>query len=454
MRKRNDPVPKPIEVKVIHATTGAAITSGVTAYHRAGGSRVEGTGTLEYSNDICRYTPVQSETDYEYYSIEFYHTSAVGNGPVANVTTCTEPLNESTGRLFGIREWPVYGEDELFAAEGDDHGYATWPSVMHDGTDWQLYYTCSDGSKNEIRRRTSNLGKVSWSGGTDCVAAGGSGEWDEGGVWCPNVWLEDGTYYMTYTGRNAAATTVAVGLATSSDGTTWEKEATNPVMSPTLAWEYGSCEATGIIKIDSTYYLYYTTLTNSSVWSTFPAFARKIGYATSTDLKTWVKGGDPVFGDADTSYDRQPYLGYYSPTVFKNSSSGAKYYYMICAVYGANYDNSRFELWECVEPTFPAATRRRVGVIMTTHEHSWPNREVDIVQIATDDIERDSWSTAGEIRMYFGASHEGARGVGLATQDDIYEALRWTPSIQDPVIDQVLAGNVNITTVTTIIESD
>jgi hypothetical protein len=90
MYPKNASSPKPIRAKVVSATDGSAITTGVVAYHIQGSTRsaVSGTAAAHIANGVWIYTPTQGETNYDAFDIEFYHTSAVGSGPVVHVVTC------------------------------------------------------------------------------------------------------------------------------------------------------------------------------------------------------------------------------------------------------------------------------------------------------------------------------------------------------------------------------
>jgi calcineurin-like phosphoesterase family protein len=95
MYKKNDPSPKPIKAKVVQASDGSGITSGVTAYHITGTSRTTGSGSLTHiANGLWSYTPTQSETNYNEFAIEFYHADAVAGGPIVQVFTSSKLVSE------------------------------------------------------------------------------------------------------------------------------------------------------------------------------------------------------------------------------------------------------------------------------------------------------------------------------------------------------------------------
>ncbi|MCJ7747920.1 MAG: DUF2341 domain-containing protein [Desulfobacterales bacterium] len=101
----------------------------------------------------------------------------------------------------------------------------------------------------------------------------------------------------------------------------------NPVMSPTVAWETGHFLRWGsIVKIDATYYMYYSLDTT----------AAGIGRATSSDLKAWTKyASNPVIAEA-TNKD--------SPALLKDLdgitpvTDGGNYWMLSCAKDGSGIE--------------------------------------------------------------------------------------------------------------------
>src|SRR5258706_4934639 len=89
---------------------------------------------------------------------------------------------------------------------------------------------------------------------------------------------------MWYAGRENAATKNKIGLATSSNGINWTRDASNPVLLPTA----GTFDAVGVsgphVVYDAgtlTYHMWYTGLDASGV--------SRIGHATSSNGTTWSK---------------------------------------------------------------------------------------------------------------------------------------------------------------------
>lgn len=86
---KNTASPRALQAKVVNATTGAQIIAGVVAFHIVGTTRVAvvGTAAEHVANGLWTYTPTQAETNYDQFSIEFYHSDAVSGGPLIEVVT-------------------------------------------------------------------------------------------------------------------------------------------------------------------------------------------------------------------------------------------------------------------------------------------------------------------------------------------------------------------------------
>ncbi len=89
MYEKNNSSPASVYAKVVKATDGSAITSGVVAFHIRAGTRqaVAGTAATHIANGVWRYTPTQAESNYDAFAIEFYHAEAVAGGPLVEIFT-------------------------------------------------------------------------------------------------------------------------------------------------------------------------------------------------------------------------------------------------------------------------------------------------------------------------------------------------------------------------------
>ena len=110
------------------------------------------------------------------------------------------------------------------------------------------------------------------------------GSWDDLAVHPGAVIYEDGNYYMFYSGWSDPNGQWDIGFAESVDGINWTKYPV-PVLEGTSGWEY-QITPSSVIKIDSTYYMYYTMRYLANL---------KIGLATSNDRINWTKYvGNPI----------------------------------------------------------------------------------------------------------------------------------------------------------------
>jgi predicted GH43/DUF377 family glycosyl hydrolase len=109
------------------------------------------------------------------------------------------------------------------------------------------------------------------------LKVGGAGEWDSIRAFMPMVLPTDTGYEMWYIGHEPTVTTTSdqlVGYATSSDGISWTKWPTNPILNTYPTWGHGYYGGT-VLKFNGKYHLWYACFHA-------PSQARpRIGYATS-----------------------------------------------------------------------------------------------------------------------------------------------------------------------------
>ena len=123
------------------------------------------------------------------------------------------------------------------------------------------------------------------------LQTGGTGAWDEKGIDRPAV-IKDGSnsYKMWYSGKGVPGK-YQIGYATSSNGTTWSKYGSNPVLTPSVSgWDSTHVNYCWVIKDVATYKMWYTGTDNADEEQDC-----QIGYATSGNGTTWTKdAGNPV----------------------------------------------------------------------------------------------------------------------------------------------------------------
>lgn len=257
-----------------------------------------------------------------------------------------------------------------------------WGSVIKDVGIYYYYFSSEESPtyRLKIYRATSTDGKVWTKEPAILLDSGGSGKFDETNVWLPRVWKEGATWYMAYSGHGIPG--YAIGLATSPDGTTWTRQnGGDPILDGTAsAWDDTDVELGTIIKVGSTYYMWYNNVANGA--------ARQVGLATSTDRIHWTKDL------------RNPILpaGRFCVDVFKY----ADFYYMIVPHYSYGTSYADLELYRDSSPLFSA--KEYLGVIRKAVATGWDNYSFDTPYVLTDDIYRNTFnSSGGQLWMYYGA---------------------------------------------------
>lgn len=299
-----------------------------------------------------------------------------------------------SGQIFDTGDWNKYQGNPVLVPGEDgswDSKMTTFVSVMEDGGTFYMYYT-GRGSENKSRigLATSTDGK-NWTkyGSGPILDKGSAGEWDENQVWSPQVWKEDGTYYMIYTGQSVAGA-IKVGLATSTDKINWIKSSNNPVFNDSNSWANNDTEMCGsVIKIGSTYYLWYNTLSAGS---------RQTSVATSSDLINWTPyQSTPIFKSQAGNNLRHQYC----PNVFKYGDA----YYIIINSQNATNDNSFLYLYKSSDPTFPETDRELVKIILKPGTNGdWDDSDLDTPYILTTDITRSGFYSDQFWMYYAGAT--------------------------------------------------
>ena len=160
----------------------------------------------------------------------------------------------------------------------DDRGVYS-PTVLFDGTEYQMWYTGHDGSNWRIGYATSSDGIV-WVKHPDnpVLNLGASGAWDDRYVGSPTVLFDGIEYKMWYTGDDGS--NYRIGYATSTDGIVWEKHPDNPALDlgASGTWDDSLVFAPTVLFDGAKYQMWYTGDDGSS--------RHRIGYATSTPPPT------------------------------------------------------------------------------------------------------------------------------------------------------------------------
>lgn len=155
------------------------------------------------------------------------------------------------------------------------------------------------------------------------IPRGAEGEWDSAIVYAPHVVQQGDLYYLFYSGSDSdTGRPAAIGLATSTDGITWEKYAENPILAPDGDGYDAMCISVGVPMLleDNTWVMYYAA--NSQ-----PCYGpgRYIGRATAPAPEgPWTRDAEPVLtAGEETAWD----VGYIMPHSIVPLDDGYLMYY-------------------------------------------------------------------------------------------------------------------------------
>lgn len=285
---------------------------------------------------------------------------------------------------------------------------------------------------------------------------GPSGSWDALGVRAPCVLKDNGAYMMWYNSEYHVDGHDYIGLATSPDGTTWEKHAGNPVLSPESSWEWGRIMGPSVIKDDGIYKMWYTGREGIGTGHS------RIGYATSDDGINWNKySGNPILdigspGQWDDDLVGNPCVikdgGVYKMWYTGRYSGGGNRIGYATSSDGVSWDkhlgnpvldiglpgeidsigvahpavikeNGRYHMWYTAVKDNPERTQTIAyassmngidwtkapdnPVLEPDPESSWESKDIAVGQVIKDDEKFKMWYTGR-------ASSQGAMSVGYA----------------------------------------
>ena len=247
------------------------------------------------------------------------------------------------------------------------------------------------------------------------VVTTGPDFWDARSVGFPTVLLDNMLYKMWYTGRDDGIGDFAIGYATSTNGITWTKYASNPVITGTLgSWDENVL--TGDVVFDGTIY---------RIWywgfDTLAGGYYAIGYATSTNGITWTKYvGNPIITPPVSESDPRFIL---CPTVISN--------------------NGHFKMWL---PWMDDSGTWSIVNITSTDGISWSNQSSPVLQNGP----LGSWDASSVVcpdvvldnatyRMWY-SGEDAARTerIGQASSPD---GVSWTKSSSNPVLGGGVSGS-------------
>lgn len=235
-----------------------------------------------------------------------------------------------------------------------DAGLVESPTVRWDANagQWAMVYTGYDGGLTHAQvglAWSSNLTSWSKDAANPVLTYSGSGA-DANGCTGPLVYLDGSTYHWFYiglTGTGYEGGTPSLCHATSTSYTGTKTRLGQIIAPGGGGWRDGAIYHPSIVKRNSTWYLFFNAKTNTG--------SEVIGYATSSDLNSWTvdDANSPLL--SPTSGWESFVIG--DPSVFQHGS----YWYM--AYYGAQggYTNPSDGWAYTTDGNFPLGWTRYSG---------------------------------------------------------------------------------------------
>ena len=174
------------------------------------------------------------------------------------------------------------------ATNGFDNSVRS-PSMIRDSHGYKMYYTGQNQNSYAIGLATSSDG-ATWQRYSDSpiLHPDTVSKWDSQAQAFCSIYFDDTTYYMWFAGGDGVHG--GIGLAKSGDGFRWTEVPGNPVFTrSTSGWDSGEVSAPAVVRVGKTFYMFYGGETNPT------AVNFSIGLATSQDGIHWMRyGSAPV----------------------------------------------------------------------------------------------------------------------------------------------------------------
>jgi hypothetical protein len=189
----------------------------------------------------------------------------------------------------------------------DESGVGT-PFLLPGAAADRMWYAGWGTGQTAIGLATFDSGSMTWKNSASPVLSPGSAPaWDWAGIVSPSVVFDGTQYRMWYAAGSDFQGGPGIGMATSPDGVTWTKSASNPVLPPGGP---GDADQDGVgsacvLQDGSTYRMWYGGWKGGQV---------SLCYASSSDGLSWTKyPGNPVLaGGPSGSWNSQ---GVFTPSV-------------------------------------------------------------------------------------------------------------------------------------------
>lgn len=181
------------------------------------------------------------------------------------------------------------------AGEWDDTE-AAFAHVFYDGSTYQMWYSGAPTDNNYRIGYAISTDGITWNknASNPVLSPNNSGNFDNAQVWMPWVLFDGTRYEMWYAGNVGNG---GIGYITTTDPTDWTRQRTTPVLTGggSGAWD-NSVYGPVVLHIDSLYQMWYLGLSQNNLW--------QIGYATSMDGVNWSKHpNNPVLAVSAGEWD-------------------------------------------------------------------------------------------------------------------------------------------------------
>jgi hypothetical protein len=235
----------------------------------------------------------------EYKDTLYLFYAGTDGGGTISIGVATAPVSGFTGK-----NWTKHaGNPILTVGAGgswDETGaFAPWVIYDEDAATWKMWYTgrnAVDAWKLGYATASSPFGTWTKYGSNPIMTSGG---WEGTQLHHPAVIRESATSYKMLYSADEITTSAEIGLATSTDGISWTKYASNPVISAEgSGWDAVSVfKPTGLVQIGKAYYLFFAGKEISGTGKS------KIGLAWSTDLINWTMSSNNAVLTASKTWE-------------------------------------------------------------------------------------------------------------------------------------------------------
>lgn len=240
-------------------------------------------------------------------------------------------------------------------------------------------------------------------------------EWDSFLIYTPEVVENEGTYYLFYTGQADGAdfASLSIGLATSTDGETWEKSDANPIL---MHQGTDPAMAPLVLVEEDTWVMYYSLPNNGGLPD------RQIFRATASDPEgPWAFDETPVLeGGEEWDY-------YLTPLQILKTNDGYLLYYM-------GEDNFRLQSAIGVATSTDGLTweRHATPILTADPSHDWETFAVtSSIVFPTEDGFEMFYIGLNQRLLTPPSRYLDKTSLAYATSSD---GISWEKSVDTPLI--------------------